>query len=482
MYDFAKHADGVSPMHPPWLILENLPYELSEVPGNDPVALTMDLLSGVQAVHLAGFIHRDLNPNNVRATKNALSDGSDKWILKICDAGSATLQSTVDKGFAGTLNYIAPEIWTNRQRYDELVDVFSLGVIVLMLFTPYTAEQHAEERLSGYDDVVWWVIDAAVPLVQAAPEPYQPLLYGMLALEPKDRWDTQTCISYLSCLSGSSRATCNADNKGNTAKSRRKRTHELLLRDDHKFDDARMVRPKLEHSGEVSTPAHSTASYDGTFYTAPVIQSGGLEGSGPSNISVAAEEPESLCDTFSWATVGACEERPPSKSLPDPAPSLPDSCEGRKPDWVDNTPLADWKRRLEDGSLMLPSDYRPDDDKEDDSRYPTSVPVTPHLDESEVLGKPRASEPRGQDSETVLCADEDRDICVEMGGEIFTYVVPSWTDRVLARFASIGGGLFGAYKDKADLISDAKDADAEDNCDESSYDDSDDGTRTEVPD
>ncbi|KAK3364857.1 hypothetical protein B0T24DRAFT_683498 [Lasiosphaeria ovina] len=88
-YDLAKPFSGTSAMHPPWIILENLPYGLSE------------------AVHLARYIHRDLKPDNVRATK---STPSGNWILKICDLGSATLQTAADKGFAGTPGYIAPDI------------------------------------------------------------------------------------------------------------------------------------------------------------------------------------------------------------------------------------------------------------------------------------------------------------------------------------------------------------------------------------
>ncbi|KAI0401490.1 hypothetical protein F4802DRAFT_600964 [Xylaria palmicola] len=480
-YDFAKHVDGVSAMHPPWLILEKLPYELSEAPRNDPVALTVDILSGVQAVHFAGCIHRDLKPDNVRATKHTLSDGSDKWSLKICDLGSVALQTTVDKGFAGTPNYIAPEIWKDRKRYDELVDVFSLGIIALMLFTPYTAEQHAEERLSSYDDVVWWVVEVAVPLVQEAPQLYQPLLYGMLALEPKDRWGTQKCMSYLSYLS-LPRTTCDADNRSEGNRPNRKRKYEPSLEDaadDLESGNARMVRPKLEHDGETITPALSTTSYDGTFYTAPVIQSGGLEGSGPSNISVAANAPD-LCNSFYWASVGARSQRPPPKSSHDPALSIPYSYEGRKPDWVDNTPRAAWERWLPAGycqELVDDGDY-----------YPKSVPVTPRLDEAEVLGKIRAPDSAAQDSEAVLCAGEVCDVCVEshekeMGEDVFTYVVPMWSNEALARFENTSGELFSVYEEEADLVDGGGNADVEVNChDVSDDDDDDDGTRTVVPD
>ncbi len=290
-YDFAKHAYGVSAMHPPWLILEELPYELSQVPRDNPVGMAVDILSGVQAVHFASYIHRDLKPDNVRAAKSTLSDGSDKWTLKICDASSATLQTAADKGLAGTPNYMAPEIWKNRNGYDERVDVFSLGIVVLSLLTPYTAEQHAKLKLAGYNDVVSWVINVAGPFVQGAQPLHQPLLYGMLALDPQDRWGTQRCMNYLSCLSGPSRANRGGDGNSDGDRPRRKRRHGLLEEDDAsetKPGDARTARPRLEKDGEANTPACSTASsYDGTFYTAPVIHTGGLEGGGTSNVSEA---------------------------------------------------------------------------------------------------------------------------------------------------------------------------------------------------
>ncbi|KAI1810092.1 hypothetical protein GGS20DRAFT_589911 [Poronia punctata] len=430
-YDIARPLFGVSAVRPPWLILENLPYELFDVPQNDPVGLTVDILSGVQAIHLAGYIHRDVKPDNIRAYRQRLSNGSNRWVLKICDAGSATLQTTADKGFAGTLNYIAPEIWQDSHRYDESVDVFSLAIIVLMFFTSYTQWQHATKRLVSYDDVVLWIVDEAMFLVEEAPESYRPLLYGMLALEPQDRWDTQRCMNYLSCLSAVSCLVCGGDKEQDVNKAKRKRTKGSLLEDDtnnSESDDARTVRPRLSPIIEVNTPAASTLSYDGTFYTAPVIQSGGAAGGTRSSISEDAIKGDSLCDTASWGTVGACSRRPPSMSVPDHSCSLPHACEEGRPAWVDNPPRADWERRLEEGSLKLPTGYSTrlvcDDDE-----YPQSVPVTPRLDDEEVMGGARTPMPEDQAYKAGVYDDENRGLYVELhkrivGGRVFEYKAP----------------------------------------------------------
>jgi hypothetical protein len=70
--------------------------------------------------------------------------------------------------------------------------------------------------------------------------------------------------------------------------------------------------------------------------------------------------------------------------------------------------------------LRLPVDYIPELVDDDDNGYPRLMPVTPRLDEAEVLGESRALGP------------EQGDICVElrgreMGGRIFVYVVPRWS-------------------------------------------------------
>ena len=90
------------------------------------------ILKGVEALHKAGFCHRDLKMQNI------LLD--EFYNPKICDFGYATeIQGKDGSGklneFLGTENYAAPEIFLGSP-YDGIkVDIFSLGVILLNLVT-----------------------------------------------------------------------------------------------------------------------------------------------------------------------------------------------------------------------------------------------------------------------------------------------------------------------------------------------------------
>jgi NIMA (never in mitosis gene a)-related kinase len=84
---------------------------------------------GVRSVHAKGFIHRDLNPENILI----LSDG----IVKLAGFDSARLlpeeEGAGRMGGAGTYPYMAPEIFTSQ--YDTKVDIWSIGCIFYELCT-----------------------------------------------------------------------------------------------------------------------------------------------------------------------------------------------------------------------------------------------------------------------------------------------------------------------------------------------------------
>jgi NIMA (never in mitosis gene a)-related kinase len=84
---------------------------------------------GVRHLHGKGFIHRDLNPENVII----LSDG----VVKLAGFDSARLlpeeEGVGRMGIAGTFPYMAPEIFTAQ--YDTKVDIWSIGCVFYELCT-----------------------------------------------------------------------------------------------------------------------------------------------------------------------------------------------------------------------------------------------------------------------------------------------------------------------------------------------------------
>lgn len=80
------------------------------------------ILRGLKYVHSANVVHRDLKPSNILINENC--------DLKICDFGLARVTESQMTGYVSTRYYRAPEIMLTWQKYDERVDVWSVGCIL----------------------------------------------------------------------------------------------------------------------------------------------------------------------------------------------------------------------------------------------------------------------------------------------------------------------------------------------------------------
>ncbi len=101
----------------------------SKLLDNHRLTLCRQAGEALEAVHNAGYIHRDICPRNFVCTKDASS-------LKLIDFG---LTVPAEKEFmqpgirTGTPNYMAPEV-VRRKPTDRRLDVFSFGVSMYELF------------------------------------------------------------------------------------------------------------------------------------------------------------------------------------------------------------------------------------------------------------------------------------------------------------------------------------------------------------
>jgi len=143
-------------------------------------ALTRRLAEGLQSAHALGAIHRDISPDNVMLEGGTLAGAKviDFGIAKDLDPGSATI---VGDGFAGKLNYVAPEQLGDFGRdVGPWTDVYSLALVILAVALRKDVDMGAT------------LVDAvdkrrAGPDLSAIPADLRPVIEKMLKPNPADR-------------------------------------------------------------------------------------------------------------------------------------------------------------------------------------------------------------------------------------------------------------------------------------------------------
>ena len=143
-------------------------------------ALTKRLAEGLSAAHALGAIHRDISPDNVMLEGGRLEGAKiiDFGIAKDLDPGSATI---IGDGFAGKLNYVAPEqLGDFGREVGPWSDVYSLGLVILAI---------AMKRDVSMGGTLVDAVDKrrAGPDLSAIPETLRPVIADMLRPNPADR-------------------------------------------------------------------------------------------------------------------------------------------------------------------------------------------------------------------------------------------------------------------------------------------------------
>ena len=133
--------------------LESTPFTVCDV-----IRLGKDILKALMACHEKNIIHRDIKDDNIFVS----ADG----VFKLGDFGvsKALKDKSRAESVKGTPNFIAPEVYLGKEKYDNTVDVYSLGIVLYKLLNksrnpflpefpaPYSsADEDAafEARMSG---------------------------------------------------------------------------------------------------------------------------------------------------------------------------------------------------------------------------------------------------------------------------------------------------------------------------------------------
>ncbi|XP_033120383.1 inhibitor of nuclear factor kappa-B kinase subunit beta-like [Anneissia japonica] len=105
----------------------NLPANVCGLDQSTVLTLAKHIASAVEYLHSKRVIHRDLKPENIVMQRNE----EQKIIYKLIDLGYAKDmdQSSVARTFVGTLQYLAPELFTAKS-YTNTADYWSLGVLL----------------------------------------------------------------------------------------------------------------------------------------------------------------------------------------------------------------------------------------------------------------------------------------------------------------------------------------------------------------
>ena len=158
--------------------------------------LATQIADGMAAAHAAGFIHRDLKPDNVLVTgPQTPSPGR----VKILDFGLAkrtgavapsdatqTINAATNPGTVlGTVSYMSPE-QARGEEVDARSDQFAFGLIVYEM----AARKRAFVRASAAETMTAIIREEPEPLPPDVPAPLRWVVERCLAKDPAERYDS----------------------------------------------------------------------------------------------------------------------------------------------------------------------------------------------------------------------------------------------------------------------------------------------------
>ena len=172
-----------------------------------------DITSGLNHLHVSGYIHRDLKPSNC-----LLHDTGKELRVLVSDFGEVQTENMARKstGATGTISYCAPEVLRRVHpsgafgNFTTKSDVFSLGMILYFLCfaeLPYSNADNLNEENEDLeqlrDEITSWVgLDDQRNMRPDLPDRLYKFLRRLLALNPSDRPSAEDILHGIKTGSG----------------------------------------------------------------------------------------------------------------------------------------------------------------------------------------------------------------------------------------------------------------------------------------
>jgi serine/threonine protein kinase len=160
--------------------------ERGALPVGEAFDVSIQTAKGLQAIHDAGIVHRDLKTPNLMRDAQGVVRLMDFGIAK--DVAATGGDQTMTGMIVGTPEYMSPE-QARGQRVDNRSDIYALGIVVWELFTgdvPFRGDSPLSTLYKQIQDPLPFDDPRAATL----PGSLRPVLEKALAKEPQDRYQT----------------------------------------------------------------------------------------------------------------------------------------------------------------------------------------------------------------------------------------------------------------------------------------------------
>lgn len=203
----ARRRSKNKPEPPQYLSGRRLPLE-------EIYSFFKDITSGLNHLHINGYIHRDLKPSNCLLHDDGTGE---RPRVLVSDFGEVQVEDMVRKstGATGTISYCAPEVLRRQSsgvygNFTRKSDIFSLGMILYFLCFARLPYSHADilneenEDLDQLRDEIatWSGLHEERKLRPDLPEQLYTFLRRLLSLDPEERPTAEAILLGIKTNSG----------------------------------------------------------------------------------------------------------------------------------------------------------------------------------------------------------------------------------------------------------------------------------------